>query len=210
MKHCCDDIQTSQRVSFGEALFAWLGARNRYQRESSVTESVTPRGAICWEEKDVKQTVRNVIREQLSRMPRSRRPQWSQEPELETVTLGGVTLTMGEKRDEDLALGGPCTSTLVQERPRTEERDEDDPEPVPSKRPRHGDPPEDGGRKPVSAVPESTATVDPWTEMEEHFRNVPVARPEQAEENYDLITSAATPFSAALEALEELASYTYQ
>ena len=210
LRHCCDDIQTSQRVSFGEALFAWLGARISYQRESSVTEAVTTRGAICWAEKDVKHTVRTVIREQLSRMPRSRRPQWNQEPELEAVTHGGVTLTMGEKRDAELALGGACTSTLVLERPRQEARDEDDPEPVPSKRYRPWEPPESGGQEPVPAVAESTAAVDPWTEMEEHFRNVPVARPEEASENLDLITSAATPFSAALEALEELATYTYQ
>ena len=28
MRHSCDDLQTGQRVAFGEALFAWLGARD--------------------------------------------------------------------------------------------------------------------------------------------------------------------------------------
>ena len=49
--------------------------------------------------------------------------------------------------------------------------------------------------------------------MEAHFRDVPVPTLEEARENLylmqDEITSVTTPFSAALEALEELTNYNY-
>ena len=226
MRHCCDDLQTSQRVSYREALFAWLGAKNMYPRETTVTETVTPRGATCWKETDTKEAVRNVIRQQWELMPAAKRPQHEDDAELETVTHAGVTIAVGEKMEVGLDLGGASAASIAQARPwRGDGADaepqpgpskrprHEEPQPGPSKRPKHEEPPESGGQEPVSEPVPSAGVSDPWTEMEAHFRNVPVPTPDEARENLDLIqdeiTSATTPFSAALEALEELASYNY-